>query len=258
LPASNPAEPFSFSLILGDILVTKSFQRMSWFQLDSNSVAARVRASGRPAELSCLGTSVQRGIVGFTLLSIAGFAPWAIAGRWLYRNIGEGGLYAVCALVFVLLSGPLLHRLIIGPGSFARFYKLFGLTFAVYSILWVAGWMMVRGHPGSVVGLLAGTTAMGWTLACAFDAKARTPKVIAALFVLNSIGYFAGGWIEGAIMGIRQISLFGAGLGRPAQAMLAKLLWGVCYGVGFGAGLGFAFHFCQEKTREVLRALELR
>ena len=238
--------------------MTKSFQRMSWFQLDSNSVAARVRASGRPAELSCLGTSVQRGIVGFTLLSIAGFAPWAIAGRWLYRNIGEGGLYAVCALVFVLLSGPLLHRLIIGPGSFARFYKLFGLTFAVYSILWVAGWMMVRGHPGSVVGLLAGTTAMGWTLACAFDAKARTPKVIAALFVLNSIGYFAGGWIEGAIMGIRQISLFGAGLGRPAQAMLAKLLWGVCYGVGFGAGLGFAFHFCQEKTREVLRALELR
>jgi hypothetical protein len=207
-------------------------------------------------EISCLGTSVQRGTIGFTILSIAGFAPWAITGRWFYRNFGEGGLYVVCALVFVVLSGPLLHRLILGPESLARFYKLFGLTFAAYSILWVAGWMTLRGHPGSVAGLLAGTTAMGWMLACAFDAKHRALKVVAALFVLNSLGYFAGGWAEGAVIGIKQVSLFGTVLAKPAQAMLAKLLWGVCYGLGFGTGLGVAFHLCQEKTRESLRTLE--
>jgi hypothetical protein len=37
----------------------------------------------------------------------------------------------VCAIVFIVLSGLLLHRLIIGPGSLGRFYKLFSAAFAV-------------------------------------------------------------------------------------------------------------------------------
>ncbi len=228
---------------------------MSWFQLDPNSVADRVKASGRPAEIPGLGTSLRRGVAGFTLLSVAGFAPWAVMGRWFYRNVGEGGLYAVCALVFIGLSGPLLHRLILGPGSLGRFYKIFGVAFAAYSVLWIAGWMTLRGHPGSLAGLLAGTAAMGWMLACAFDAKGAVLKVIAALFVLNSIGYFAGGWIEGAVAGTKHLSLFGFTVTKPTQVMLAKLCWGVCYGLGFGAGLGLAFHFCQERTRAALRNL---
>jgi hypothetical protein len=231
---------------------------MSWFQLDAASVAERALVSGRPIEIPCFGTSVQRAIIGFTVLSLAGFGPWAIAGRWFYHHIGEGGLYAVCALVFMALSGPLLHRLILGPGSLSRFYKLFGLAFAAYSILWIAGWMMLRGHRGSVAGLLAGTTAMGLVLARAFDAKNATLKVVVALFVLNAIGYFGGGWVEGAVMGIKQLSLFGAVLAKPAQAMLAKSLWGVWYGLGFGAGLGIAFHLCQERTREALRATAIK
>ena len=225
---------------------------MSWFQLDPNSVVDRVRANGRPVAIPQLGTSLRRGIIGFTLLSIAGFAPWAVSGRWFYRHLGEGGLYAVCALVFVGLSGPLLHRLLIGPGSLVRSCKVFSLTFAAYAALWIAGWMTLRSHAGSLTGLLAGTAAMGWMLACAFDAKGAAARIIAGLFVLNSAGYFVGGWAEGAIMSTKQLSLLGTVLARPAQAMLAKLLWGVCYGLGFGAGLGLAFHFCQEQTRALL------
>jgi len=229
---------------------------MSWFQLDPASVAHRARTGGQRTEVPGLGASLRRGIVGFTLLSVAGFAPWAITGRWFYRHLGEGGLYAVCALVFIVLSGPLLHRLILGPGSLARFYKLFGLTFAAYAVLWVTGWMTLRGHLGSLAGLSAGTAMMGWMLACAFDDKRAALKVTVVLFVLNSIGYFAGGWIEGAVTGMKQWPLFGTVLEKPAQAMLAKLLWGVCYGIGFGAGLGFAFHRYQERTREALRTFE--
>src|SRR5690349_11360254 len=117
---------------------------MSWFQLDAEKTLERVRAAGSAPDLLCMRSFIGRGIVGFTVLSVAGFAPWALGGRWFYRAIGEGGLYAVCALVFIGLSGPLLHRLILGPGSLSRFYKLFGITFAVYSVLWIAGWMALR------------------------------------------------------------------------------------------------------------------
>lgn len=84
---------------------------------------------------------------------------------------------------------------------------------------------------------------MGWMLARAFDATASVVKVIAALFILNSLGYFVGGWIEGAVIS-----------GKGTQMMIAKLLWGVSYGVGFGAGLGLAFHICQERARALVQA----
>jgi hypothetical protein len=224
---------------------------MSWFQLDPQNVSRRLQSANGRTEIPCLGTFIRRGVVGFTLLSVAGFAPWAVTGRWFYRNIGETGLYIVCALVFIGLSGPLLHRLIIGPGSLSRFYKLFSVTFAGYSVLWIAGWMALRGHPGSLAGLLAGTAAMGWMLARAFDARESTLKIIMALFVLNSLGYFIGGWVEGAVIGMKQLSL-----SRFAQVTVAKLLWGICYGIGFGAGLGVAYYWCQARVRAEISSAE--
>ena len=147
-------------------------------------------------------------------------------------------MYAVCAVVFLVLTSPLLHRLIIGRGSVSRFYKLFGLSFTAYSVAWIVGWMTLRGHPGSIAGLLSGTVVMGCMLAAAFEAWSAVVKVILALFVLNSIGYFVGGVSEAAF--IRE------------HALAAKLSWGVFYGLGLGAGLGLALHFCQERARKLL------
>ncbi|HVY72192.1 MAG TPA: hypothetical protein VHH73_19825 [Verrucomicrobiae bacterium] len=221
---------------------------MSWFQLDAESTAARVRAQGPPVRIPGLLQSFIHGIAGFTLLSVAGFAPWAIAGKWLYQHIGETGLYVVCAAVFIGLSGPLLHGLVIGPGSLGRFYKLFAPAFSAYSVLWITGWMLLRGHPGSVAGLLGGTVAMGWILARTFGAE-ETIKIIAALFVLNSLGYFIGGVVEGSVIGMKSLAFFGDPMSKRSQAVTAKLLWGVCYGAGFGAGLGLAFYLCQARVR---------
>jgi hypothetical protein len=228
---------------------------MSWFQLDPESVVARVKASGKPPFIPTLADDVVRGILGFTIVSVAGFAPWAVGGRWFSRNFGEAGLYAACALVFIGLSGLLMHRLIIGPGSLARFYKLFGIAFAVYAVLWIAGWMMLRGDRGGVVGLLAGTTAMGIVMVLAFDAKKVVFEVIGALFVLNALGYFIGGWVEVAAMDSKELPLIGSSISRSTHRMIAMLLWGVCYGIGFGAGLGLAFRFCQQRTRAALHEL---
>jgi hypothetical protein len=212
---------------------------MSWFQLDPQSIADRARLAGSTAPT--LAASVLRGAIGFTLVSVAGFVPWAVFGLRLRKQIGEAGLYAICALVFIGLSAPLLHRLMIGPGSLPRFYKLFSASFAAYSVAWILGWMTLRGHPGSLAGLFAGTAVMGWMLATAYEAQASLVSIIAALFLLNSLGYFVGGVFEGKLM--HHLPLF------------AKLQWGICYGLGFGAGLGIAFYLCQDRARALLTAL---
>ena len=90
---------------------------MSCFQLDPQSVVDRVTASGAPVQIPSLAGSLLRGILGFTIVSVAGFAPWALGGRLLQRSVGEAGMYAACAVTFIGLSGLVLHRLIIGPGS---------------------------------------------------------------------------------------------------------------------------------------------
>ncbi len=214
---------------------------MAWLQLDPDGTLGRAKSSGAPLRVPSLVGSLLHGIAGFTLVSIAGFAPWAITGRWVRKAIGEAGMYAACAIVFIGLSGPLLHRLILGPGSLARFYKLFGTAFAAYSAAWIVGWMALRGHAGSIAGLFAGTAVMGAILAAAFGARRAALPSIAALFVLNSIGYFAGGWVEAAVA-------------RSGPLPLAMTLWGVCYGIGLGAGLGIAFHICQAEHRKRLAA----
>ena len=210
---------------------------MALFQLDPQSIAARVQASGQPPRVPSLGASILRGIVGFTLVSVAGFAPWPIIDRW-FPWMGETGLYVASTAVFIGLSGPLMHRLIIGPGSLPRFCKLFTLAFTAYVIAWAAFWMWLRSDVGEVAGLLGGTAAMGAILAFAFDARRAVVKIIAALFVLNTAGYRAGGWFEGKL--------------AIDHRLAAIVLWGICYGFGFGAGLVLAFHFCQTRARALL------
>jgi hypothetical protein len=211
---------------------------MAWFQLDPQSIATRARATDPPSPPPTLAASLLRGVVGFTLVSVAGFAPWAFGGAWFYPRVGEAGLYATCAVVFIVLSGLLLHPLIIGPGSLARFYKLFGFAFAAYSAAWIGCWMWLGGDAGGITGLLSGTIAMGAIFVCAFDAPRAALPVIVALFALNTLGYYAGGWAMDKLV--------------VSQMRVAMLLWGVGYGVGLGAGLGFAFHRCQAEARALL------
>src|SRR6185436_11302314 len=51
------------------------------FDLDPKSILERVKASGQPPRVPTLGESVLRGTIGFTLVSLGGFAPWVFAGR---------------------------------------------------------------------------------------------------------------------------------------------------------------------------------
>lgn len=213
-----------------------------------------MKASGQAARVPSLAGSLLRGTVGFTILSVLGFCPWALGAKVLSQAIGELGMYLACAAVFIGLCGPLLHGLIVGPGSLSRFYKLFGVAFLTYSAAWIAGWMLLHGHAGSLSGLFVGTALMGWIFARAFEAKGAALKSIAVLFILNTIGYYVGGWVEGTVAKLPNLSLAGIVVEKPAPLTAAMLLWGVCYGLGFGAGLGLAFYFCQAEIRARLAA----
>jgi len=208
---------------------------MRILQLDPQSIALRARASSTSAP--SLNESLLRGMLGFTLVSVSGFAPWALAGRWLQHHLGEVGLYAVCLLVFLGLSGPALHRLLIGPGSLARFSALFACGFSLYAAAWTSAWMLLGGHAGSLLGLGTGTALLAATLAFTFGVRSQWAAIFALLFTLNSGGYFLGGLLANHLPGIS-----------------GKLLWGLCYGLGFGAGLGSAFFVCQSKARSLLNS----
>jgi hypothetical protein len=209
---------------------------MALFGLDPGSIAGRVTASGAPARVPGLTESVVRGAVGFAVLSVVSFMPWVFGAG---RRLGELGMYGACLVVFLVLCGPLLHRLIIGPGSLPRFTGLFGIAFVANAVAWTAAYMTLRGNLGSLAGLLAGTAAMGGIIAAAFDATTPAAlKSMAALFVLNTLGYYAGWWVEVPV--------------AKTHLKTAMLLYGLFYGLGLGAGLGLTFHFCQQAVRERL------
>ena len=217
---------------------------MNWFEIDRHWLAQQRQAGVQVPPPPSPSASLLRGALGGMVLSVAGFVPWAVTGRWLYRAVGEAGMYAVCALVFIALSGPLLHRLLAGPRSLVRFYRLFAVSFAAYAVAWIAGWMAVRGHAGSLLGLVAGAVAMAWIMALAFGTPCRRLAMASALCVPTAIGYFLGGVVEAWLMNMAR------DLGSSPLRMVAMLSWGVFFGLGFGAGLGLALHYGQKRVRE--------
>ena len=226
------------------------------FGLDPQSIVDRVKASGQTPRAPTLGESLCRGMMGFTLVSLGGFAPWVLAGRWFYRNVGEAGLYAVCAVVFIGLSGLLLHRLIIGPGSLVRFYKLFSLAFLAYAVAWTIAWMTLArvtgGITAGIIGSLAGIVAMAGLLAWGFKAPEAMLRIIIALLATNLAGYFIGEWAYNEVLAIKEGNSLGIVLENATRAVLSKAAWGLFYGLGFGAGIGFAFFTCQAKARKMI------
>jgi hypothetical protein len=189
--------------------------------------------SGSSAKLS---HAMLLGSLGFAAVSVAGFAVWAFAGKWLYAHVGEVGLYLTCALVFVAWSGLVLHPLVRGPGSLMRFYKIFLPAFGAYAVAWSAAWFLLRFGLGEWLGSLAGSFLLALMIGRGLGNCGSLVKVSVVMFVLHSAGYFAGGRLMGWLMK----SAHSRSLGVPYFA-LAQLSWGLLYGLGTGAGLGYAF-----------------
>ena len=173
-----------------------------------------------------MGRSVGIGTTGFTLASLAAYSVWAFGGRALYGLVGEKGLYAACAVVFVVLGSFLLRPLTAQP--LRKFGTIFTTAFLAYAVAWCAFWFGVGGRTGEWLGSLAGSAAFCVVLSAWLKAWRELLLCTTVLFIAHSAGYFAGSW-----------SYFQL---RREHAVVAALAWGFFYGLGMGAGLGFAFH----------------
>lgn len=173
----------------------------------------------------------------FTLVSIAGFAPWVLAGRWFYRTVGEGGLYAACLLAFLGAAVLLLPALLTGERRVRRTALWFLPAFTAYAVVWCACWFGFGGRTGEWTGALIGGAVFValsvWTLG-----RPRTLFITTLVFLAaHTAGYFAG-------------DLAYRVLGSSASKTIGMLAWGVCYGIGFGAGIGWLVHACQARPRD--------
>lgn len=211
---------------------------MNIFGFSPDLVAARVRSAGGVWHPLRLGQSVGFGAAGFCLASLLVFATVAFGERWMYSNLGMAGAYVCWTLLFILAGGGVLSRLVIGPGRWARFYVLFSVAFLAYAVGWVGAYFTMLNRAGEWIGSIAGTLLMGLVLASAFGALRSVLKLIAALFVANSAGYFLGDFLNNTLHG-----------------KLGMLSWGVAFGLGLGAGLGAALYFAQAPVRERLTTL---
>jgi len=188
---------------------------------------------------------MARGSIGFGIVGLAAFSVWAFAGKWFQTHVGEAGLYAACAFVFIGLSGLLLHPLLRGPGALLRFYLAFIPAFLAYAVVWCAAWFLLRFGKGEWLGSVFGATAfvavVSWRLRN-FGGFVQTSFIV---FGLNAVGYFLGGQIFHWVLGDTGSAMF-SGLSKPNLMIVAKLAWGLLYGLGFGAGIGYAFHAVQK------------
>lgn len=185
----------------------------------------------------------------FALLSVVAFSVWAFAGRWFYRSyqgLGEGALFAATAVVFLVLAGPILAPLLPGPRGSSRIrslYRCFVPAFLAYAVVWSAVWFLMRDRLGEWLASLLGSAAFvavaGWLL----GNLRPFAKASALFFATHTIGYFLGGVLAAFLFRSADGGL--AGLSPAAVAAVAKLSWGLLYGLGFGAGLGYTFHVCR-------------
>jgi hypothetical protein len=189
--------------------------------------------------------SVLIGTFGFALVSLAGFSVWAFAGQWFYQTVGEAGLYAVSAVVFVGVAGLLLNPLVEGGHRIWRFYKAFVPAFLAYSIVWSLCWFLLKSGKGEWLGSFLGCVAFAWLLGRSLGSTQELWKVILVLFAGHSAGYFLGGivFVSKSIPDLLQ------GLSRQQIGLIRKMLWGLLYGLGFGAGIGYAFYAFQRRLR---------
>lgn len=200
---------------------------MSWAGLDAETVRARNPESTlkRPT----LWVSVMGGIAGFGGAALVVFGSVALAEGPLHRALGTAGSYVLWTILFMVLGGGLLGRLVAGRGSLWRFTGVFSAGFALYGAGWCTGWFVWKWGWGEILGTLLGATLLHVVLVSAFGRRRLFLPTLPGWWTANLAGYFLG---EAAWFALN-------------RSPVGMTLWGLIYGLCLGAGLGWLLHRLQ-------------
>lgn len=188
--------------------------------------------------------SLFLGSLGFAAVSVAAFSIWAFGGRWFHTHGGDAAMYSAIAAVFLGLTGAVLHKLVRGERPLTRFYAAFLPAFFAYAVVWCLAWFVIKGASGEWLGSLAGSLVFAAIVRKHMGARTAFISTGLIVFAAHSLGYFMGGKVMYGILGGCCAEFFD-GWSREQLGIVAKLGWGLLYGLGFGAGIGVAFDRAQ-------------
>lgn len=172
----------------------------------------------------------------FTLTALASFSVWALGSR-LYSS--EAGMYALCAVVFFGLGGLSLTpgAGLSGAKERAGFALRFAAGFAIYAFVWSLAWFTFRSSFGEVAGSFLGL--LGLVAVLRPEARREAGGLlgaVAGVFLWHTLGYYTGGLAYDALQGRGAVAV-DLPFERETVVTLARLSWGLFYGLGLGFGL---------------------
>ena len=179
----------------------------------------------------------------FAVVSLAGFGFWALEPAMLPKRFGEMGVFLGCLLFFCGFAEIFLINLVHEPNRRKKFNRSFVPAFVTYAIVWSACWFALKFGRGEWLGSALGCAAFAFILGKQLGAREGYCKVILFLIIAHSAGYFLGGKV---FYMARHPPDALASLSKDQVWTLAKLAWGLCYGLGFGAGIGYAYDVFQK------------
>lgn len=172
----------------------------------------------------------------FTLAALASFSVWAFGSK-LYET--ETGLYLVCAAVFLGFGGLALTSGRV-PGGWRNrllFCVRFAAGFSVYAVIWSLAWFTFRNSFGEISGSFFGYLALITILRPAAVRDGRgIIGATAIVFLWATLGYYTGGFAHDSLQERGPFPLE-LPLTPGVRSTLARLAWGLFYGLGLGYGL---------------------
>jgi hypothetical protein len=182
--------------------------------------------------------AILNGAWRFALVSVLAFGFWAVQSKILPKSFGEPATFVGCLIAFVVFAEIFLVPLAHQPNARRKFNESFIPAFIAYAVVWSACWFGLHLHAREWIGSALGCAAFASILYWRLGAQRGLCKAILFLIVTHSAGYYLGGKV---FYMARHPPPFAASWSKETIWSVAKLMWGLCYGLGFGAGIGYAF-----------------
>ncbi len=178
-------------------------------------------------------------VVLFTLVAVASFSCWAFGGKLFASEIT---LYTACAIVFFGLGGIALSPgLPETKGGPVRFAIAFAVSFLAYAFIWSTAWFLLPNTLGEVLGSSLGLLVLVTIMKKAYSLAMTRMAGVALVFLFHTVGYYLGGFAYEALQG-RGAYPITLDASAPTIRTIARLAWGVGYGLGLGSGILAFFH----------------